>query len=84
MLSSRNVEGKSSSPGGWILIFLMRNGINGFFDPLFQMLERAIEENFMRQQHGDIWKVAQTPEEAVELLQTTPVWDASIRKFAAI
>ena len=38
----------------------------------------------MRQQHGDIWKVAQTPEEAVELLQTTPVWDASIRKFAAI
>ena len=58
--------------------------INGFFDPLFQMLERAIEENFMRQQHGDIRKVAQTPEEAVELLQTTPVWDASIRKFAAI
>ena len=58
--------------------------INGFFDPLFQMLERAIEENFMRQHHGDIWKVAQTPEEAVELLQTTPVWDASIRKFAAI
>ena len=58
--------------------------INGFFDPLLQMLERAIEENFMRQQHGDIWKVAQTPEEAVELLQITPVWDASIRKFAAI
>ena len=58
--------------------------INGFFDPLLQMLERAIEENFMRQQHGDIWKVAQTPEEAVELLQTNPVWDASIRKFAAI
>ena len=58
--------------------------INGFFDPLFQMLERAIEENFMRQQHGDIWKVAQTPEEAVELLYSTPVWDISIRKFAAI
>lgn len=58
--------------------------VNGFFDPLLEMLERAIEENFMRWQHGDIWKVARTPEEAVELLQTTPVWDASIRKFAAI
>ena len=58
--------------------------VNGFFDPLLGMLERAIEENFMRRQHGDIWKVARTPEEAVELLQTTPVWDASIRKFAAI
>lgn len=58
--------------------------VNGFFDPLLEMLERVIEENFMRRQHGDIWKVARTPEEAVELLQTTPVWDASIRKFAAI
>lgn len=58
--------------------------VSGFFDPLLEMLERAIEENFMRRQHGDIWKVARTPEEAVELLQTTPVWDASIRKFAAI
>lgn len=58
--------------------------VNGFFDPLLEMLERAIEENFMRRQHGDIWKVARTSEEAVELLQTTPVWDASIRKFAAI
>ena len=58
--------------------------VNGFFDPLLEMLERAIEENFMRRQHGDILKVARTPEEAVELLQTTPVWDASIRKYAAI
>ena len=58
--------------------------INGFFDPLLEMLEKAIDENFMRRQHGDICKVAQTPEEAVQLLYETPVWDISIRKFAAI
>ena len=58
--------------------------VNEFFDPLLEMLEKAIEENFMRQQHGDIWKVAQTPEEALRLLYETPVWDISIRKFAAI
>lgn len=58
--------------------------INGFFTPLLEMLEKAIDENFMRRQHGDIWKVAQTPEEAIQLLFSTPVWDASIRKFAAI
>lgn len=58
--------------------------VNEFFDPLLEMLEKAIEENFMRQQHGDIWKVARTPEEAVKLLYETPVWDVSIRKFAAI
>lgn len=58
--------------------------INGFFDPLLEMLEKAIDENFMRRQHGDIWKVADTPEEAVKQLYETPVWDISIRKFAAI
>lgn len=57
---------------------------NGFFNPLLEMLGRAIEENFMRPQHGKIWEVAQTPEEAVRLVCTTPVWDVSIRKFAAI
>ena len=58
--------------------------VNGFFDPLLEMLGKAIDENFMRQQHGDIWKVAQTPEEALRLLYETPVWDISIRKFAAL
>ena len=58
--------------------------VNGFFDPLLEMLGKAIDENFMRQQHGDIWKVAQTPEEALRLLYETPVWDISIRKFAVI
>ena len=45
---------------------------------------RRWTENFMRVQHGAIWHVAQTPQEAVELIYTTPLWDASIRKFAAI
>lgn len=58
--------------------------INGFFDPLLTMLEKAIEENFMRRRHGDIWHVASTPREAVDLIYSIPVWDSSIRKFAAI
>ncbi len=55
-----------------------------YFGPLLDMLRKAVEENFMRVQHGAIWHVAQTPQEAVELIHTTPLWDASIRKFAAI
>ena len=58
--------------------------IKGYFTPLLDMLQQAVDENFMRVQHGAIWHVAQTPQEAVELLYTTPLWDASIRKFAAI
>lgn len=56
----------------------------GFYDPLLDMLQRAVDENFMRKRHGGIWHVASTPAEAVELLYTLPVWDASIRKFAAL
>lgn len=58
--------------------------VGGYFDPLLEMFRKAVDENFMRMQHGDIWHVAQTPQEAVELLYTIPLWDVSIRKFAAI
>src|SRR5574344_1431290 len=58
--------------------------INGFFDPLLEMLDRAIDENFMRIEHGNIWQVATTPEEAINFLFTTPKWSKEIRKFAAI
>lgn len=57
---------------------------NHFFDSLLDMLYRAIDENFMREQHGTIWSVAQTPVEAINLLYKTPVWNKDIRKFAAI
>lgn len=58
--------------------------IKGYYDPLLRMLATAVEENFMRRQHGDIWHVAATPLEAVSLIHSVPLWDASIRKFAAI
>lgn len=57
---------------------------NGFYNPLLEMLERAIDQHFMRRQHGTIWQVAQTPDEALQLLYTTPMWSKDIRKFAAI
>jgi uncharacterized protein (TIGR00730 family) len=58
--------------------------IDGFYDPLLEMLQRAIDGNFMRPEHGSIWQVASTPEEAVELLYTIPVWNREVRKFAAV
>ena len=57
---------------------------DGYYDPLLLQMQRAMQENFMRQVHGDIWRVARTPEEAVDLVFSTPLWDASIRRFAKI
>lgn len=58
--------------------------VNGFFNPLLDMLQKAIDEQFMRQEHGQIWAVANTPEEAVQILYNTPKWSKEIRKIAAI
>lgn len=58
--------------------------INGYFNPLLEMLNKAIEENFMRQEHGKLWNVANTPIEAVDLLYKIPEWNKDFRKFAAI
>lgn len=58
--------------------------INGYYNLLLEMFEKAITENFMRRQHGRIWMVANTPQEAIDAIHHAPVWDESIRKFAAI
>lgn len=57
---------------------------NGYYDALLAQLQRAANECFMRPQHTAIWSVAATPEEAIQLALTTPLWDASVRKFAAL
>ena len=56
----------------------------GYFDPLLAQLERCVEQQFMRSVHSDIWKVAATAEEAVQLCEEIPLWDSSIRRFAAL
>ena len=55
-----------------------------YYAPLLQQLRRGIDEHFMGERHADIWRVAATPEEAIELVLSTPLWDKSVRKFAAI
>lgn len=56
----------------------------GYYNPLLEMLNKAAEERFMREEHRAIWSVANTPSEAVELLTNTQPWDESVRKFAYI
>ena len=58
--------------------------IDGYYDHLLAQLEKALDDRFMRDIHAHIWKVAATPEEAVEYLFNTPNWDKNVRKFAAI
>lgn len=58
--------------------------LRGYYDHLLAQLERGLEEHFLGEIHKHIWKVATTPAEALEMIKNTPLWDGSIRKFAAI
>ena len=53
-----------------------------FFDPLIELLSRAIEERFMSEQHGRMWQVVATPEEVIEAFASAPQWSIEARKFA--
>jgi len=44
--------------------------INGFFDPLIDMFRRIEAEHFLRHPHSDLWRLAGTPQEAIEKLKT--------------
>lgn len=55
--------------------------VDGYYDSLLDMLQHAIDEKFMRQEHSALWCVATTAQEAVELLYSTPRWDSSVERF---
>ena len=58
--------------------------INHYYDSLLELFNRAKAENFIRPLHTQLWAVAETPEEAVGLIFSEPIWDPSVRKIAAI
>lgn len=43
-----------------------------YYNPLIEMLNKAVEENFMRKSHSQLWSVATTPEEVMLLVDKIP------------
>ncbi len=58
--------------------------IDGYYDPLIQMLERAIDNNFMRSEHKNIWTVFENPESVLEAIQKSPPWSKSAINIAQV
>ena len=58
--------------------------LEGYFDALITMLDRAVDEHFMRNEHREMWKVVDTPEEVLGAIQNSMVWDTNSRSFAAL
>ena len=58
--------------------------VQHFYDDLLQMLDKAQKENFMHSKHASIWSVAETPEEALEIIFENSQWEENPRLFAAL
>jgi len=58
--------------------------IDGYYNPLIEMLNKAIEGKFMHDMHRNIWTVVSSAEEVIPAIVNAPKWDKSVRKLAAI
>lgn len=58
--------------------------VDGYFDALVSMLDRAVDENFMRKEHRNMWVVVETSEEVLPAIRNAAVWDENARSFAAL
>ena len=55
---------------------------NGFYNPLRQMLENCVTENFMHEKHLDMWTFVDEPEEVILAIKNALNWDKSAIHFA--
>jgi uncharacterized protein (TIGR00730 family) len=67
---------------GQVLVPIIIINTNRYFDPFLQMLDRMVEEQFMRSIHRDIWTVVERPEEVLDAIRNAPGWDGSAIKYA--
>ena len=58
--------------------------IEGYYDALITMLDRAVDERFMRNEHRQMWEVVETPEEVISAIYNSVNWDENARSFAAL
>ncbi len=56
----------------------------GFFDPLTELLQHAVDEHFMDVRHLKMWQLVEAPEEVPAALASAPAWSADARAFAAV
>lgn len=57
---------------------------DGFYNPLRQMFDKCIEENFMNPKHIKIWKFVNRPEEVIPAIMNAEPWDEDAIKYAAV
>jgi len=55
---------------------------NGFYDPLFRLLESSVAERFMHEQHLDIWHAVDHVDEVLSAIESAEPWPEDAVEFA--
>lgn len=55
---------------------------NGFYDPLFRLLESSVNERFMNEQHLDIWQSVDRVDEILPAIEAAEPWPENAVEFA--
>ena len=55
--------------------------INHYYDHLLSFFDRMMKEKFMKSTHREMWKVASTPGEVIDLLKNFPDRESSHTKY---
>ncbi len=63
-------------------IIILNTG--GFYDPLIVLLDKMIEEKFMRPEHRDMWTVINTPDELMDALNNDSGWSEDAINIASV
>ena len=56
----------------------------GFFDPLLDLLQRAVRERFMDAKHLQMWTVIDHAGAVIEAIQDSPPWAEQARQYAVL
>jgi len=57
---------------------------DGFYNPLIEMLEKCISENFMSEKNREIWTIISEPEKIIQAINTSPIWSEDAIHFATM
>ncbi len=55
---------------------------NGFYNPLKDMLEMCISQNFMHEKHLEMWEFVDKPEEVINAIKNSVKWNSDAINFA--
>ena len=58
--------------------------IKGYYDPLLTLLDRMIEESFLREVHRKMWSIVKKPSEVMGAISKSPPWSIIAITFAAV